>query len=203
MLQKKDNSSVDVGYLMSQLSSHVGIEGFQKKVDCFWRSEPLQRPARRLSDIRLYDHSFRSFVWEQKMSVQRRMVQLYVAGTAKSGERGLSHDVSDHYKQLIRVSDDSLREERRENERLRKEVELFMFRSLSSASLALNEKAEAFSQENEVLRSEVAQLTEELEEKARQLEHERGRSCVTLAELARQLRSVSVGYEQVKRASAA
>lgn len=138
------------------------------------------------------------------MSVQRRMVQLYVVGGVGSeGKAALSEDVADHYKQLIRVQDTELREVRKENEHLRREVEAFMVRSLHASSVALTEKAEALERENELLHTEVGQLQEELDERGFQLEHERCQSRSVIAELERELHSVAVGYEQVEQASAA
>lgn len=201
---KAEDSDVDAASLMALVAGRVGIEAFQQKVDRLWRSEPLQKPARGLAEARLYSGRFRTFVKEQKMSVQRRMVQLYVVGgVGNDGKGALSEDVADHYKQIIRVQDTELREVRKENEHLRREVENFMVRSLHASSAALSEKANALQAETEALHVEVGQLQEELEEQSRNLEHERRSSRAHVAELERELHSVAVGYEQVEQASAA
>lgn len=201
---KAEHDDVDAASLMALVAGRVGIENFQQKVDRLWRSEPLQKPARGLADARLYSGRFRAFVKEQKMSVQRRMVQLYVVGgVGNDGKGALSEDVADHYKQIIRVQDSELREVRKENEHLRREVENFMVRSLQASSAALSDKAEALQSENQALHTEVAQLQDELEEQSRTLEHERRASRAHIAELERELHSVAVGYEQVEQASAA
>eukprot|EP00434_Breviolum_minutum_P023225 symbB.v1.2.020483.t1/scaffold1729.1/size181395/20 len=64
---------------MTLISQRIGIETFQQKVECLWRSEALQRPARSLGDFRWYNGHFRHFVRGHQRAVQRRMVQLYVS----------------------------------------------------------------------------------------------------------------------------
>jgi len=120
-----------------------------------------------------------------------------------AGGAALSEDVADHYKQLIRVQDSDLREVRKENEHLRREVESFMQRSLQASSAALVEKMEAVQAENDALHTEVEQLSSEREEQSRCLEEERRRFRNSVHELEQQLHSVAVGYEQVERGSEA
>jgi len=201
---KVEQGDVDVVSLMAKLASHVGIEGFQQKVDLLWRSEPLQRPARGLCDLRWYSGRFRTFFQQQKMSVQRRMVQLYVlGGVGQRSDGTLSADVADHYKQLIRVQDQDFREVQRENEHLRREVEGFMKRSLQASSIALVEKMEALQNENDALHEEVEQLTDKGERQEHQLADERDQARRIVGELEQQLQSVAVGYEQVEQKLAA
>ncbi|CAE7270976.1 Uso1 [Symbiodinium sp. KB8] len=98
---KAEHTEADVTALMSLIARRVGIEAYQHKVESLWRSEALQRPPRGLAEFRCYNGHYRIFVREQQRAVQRRMVQLYVA--EGSGGGGLSEDVAEHYKQLIRV----------------------------------------------------------------------------------------------------
>eukprot|EP00913_Durusdinium_trenchii_P018538 g17420.t1 len=62
---------------MSLISQRIGIETFQHKVECLWRSEALQRPARSLGEFRWFNGHYRGFVREHQRAVQRRMVQLW------------------------------------------------------------------------------------------------------------------------------
>merc|ERR1712110_525937 len=100
-----------------------------------------QRPPKPLTEFRWYGGRFRAFVRERQQAVQRRMVQLYVAGSVGGGK--MEEDVADHYKQIIRVQDTELREVRKENEHLRGEVEAFMNRVLQAKSVALADKTTA------------------------------------------------------------
>eukprot|EP00927_Polykrikos_kofoidii_P076833 TRINITY_DN73858_c0_g1_i1.p1 TRINITY_DN73858_c0_g1~~TRINITY_DN73858_c0_g1_i1.p1 ORF type:complete len:995 (-),score=205.72 TRINITY_DN73858_c0_g1_i1:64-3048(-) len=196
-----EGNDVDVSSLMALLAQSVGIEAFQEKVERLARSESLQRPPRPLSSFRWYGGRFRAFIRERQRVVQRRMVQLYVAGSVGIGGSALSEDVADHYKQLIRVQDVELREVRKENEHLRSEVEAFMRRALQAKSVALVEKMNAMEKENEALQTEVGQLFQEKEERDARYEEESGRLRAAVCELEQQLQSMAVGYEQVERTS--
>jgi len=198
---KAEDADVDVASLMALLAKRVGIEEFQQRVERFWRSEALQRPPRGLADFRWYGSRFRTFVREQQRSVQRRMVQLYVAEGVGGSGGTLSEDVADDYKQLIRVTDSQLREVRGENELLRAEVEAFMQRSLQASSFATVEKVNALQQENEALHTEVEQLTQEVDERTARFDHERQQLRASVQELEQQLQSMAVWYEQVERNS--
>ncbi|CAJ1336904.1 unnamed protein product [Effrenium voratum] len=96
-------SEADAASLMALISRRIGIETFQHKVESLWRSEALQRPPKQLGDFRWYSGHFRRFLRERQRSAQRRMVQLYVSEGV--GGTGLSEDVAEHYKQLIRVQE--------------------------------------------------------------------------------------------------
>jgi len=200
---RAEQGDVDVASLMALLARRVGIEEFQQKVERLWRSEPLQRPPRGLAAFRWHNGAFRAFVREQQRAVQRRMVQLYVSEGVGGGGASLAEDVADEYKQLIRVQDSELREVRRENEQLRVEVEAFMRKSLQASSFAIVDKTNAMQLENEALHEEVAQLTQEVEERSSRLEHERQQLRGTVSELEQQLQSMAIGYEQVERTSEA
>merc|ERR1711924_125418 len=93
----------------------------------------------------------------------------------------------------------SLIEERAKNERLRKEGEVCMFRSLQAASTVLADKAAALDEENAVLHAEVEQLTEEIEVRGQEVDAERIRTRSTIERLQEELRSLAIGYEQVER----
>lgn len=190
--------------LMTLVASHVGISGFHEKVNRLWESEALQAPAQGLSELRLYSARFRKFVQAQKQAVQRQMVQLYIAGRSDVGDvaQGLSHDIADHYKMLIRDSDTNLQEVRKQNEHLHREVEAFKLRSMNAATAAVSTKVDATQGENERLHAEVSQLTKELEDLGRQLGDERSEARSNVSELERQLQAVATGYEEVEKASA-
>jgi len=197
---KAEHTEADVTALMSLISRRVGIEAYQHKVESLWRSEALQRPPRSLADFRCYNGHYRIFVREQQRAVQRRMVQLYVA--EGSGGGGLSEDVAEHYKQLIRVQDADLREVRHENEQLRSEVEAFMNRTLKASSAALADKADALEMENKALHLEVNELQQELDQRVGRLEQERHKLRVAVSELELQLQSMAVSYGQVEQNNA-
>lgn len=185
---------------MSLISQRIGIETFQHKVECLWRSEALQRPARSLGEFRWFNGHYRGFVREHQRAVQRRMVQLYVSQGV--GGSGLSEDVADHYKQLIRVQDEELREVRHENEQLRSEVEAFMTRSLKASSAALADKADALETENKALHLEVEQLQSRRDQEVSRLETERNKLRMAVSELELQLQSMAVSYGQVEQNNA-
>ena len=185
---------------MTLISQRIGIETFQQKVECLWRSEALQRPARSLGDFRWYNGHYRHFVRGHQRAVQRRMVQLYVSQGV--GGNGLSEDVAEHYKQLIRVQDAELREVRHENEQLRAEVEAFMTRSLKASSAALADKADALEMENKALHLEVEQLQSKRDEEVSRLEKERNKLRAAVSELELQLQSMAVSYGQVEQNNA-
>lgn len=193
---------VDAGSLMALLGSSVGVEEYQSKVDRLWRSDCLQRPPRGVTDFRWYDGAFRAFYQAQQLSVQRRMVQLYVSGEVGISGAPLSEDITDHYKKLIRVQDAELNEVRKENEQLRKEVEAFMLRSVQASSVALLEKMDALQAENEVLHLEVGQLTQDLNHRDGELESCRLQFRSSVRDIEHQLESVAMGYEQVEQTSA-
>ncbi|CAE7865662.1 unnamed protein product, partial [Symbiodinium necroappetens] len=197
---KAEHTEADVTALMSLIARRVGIEAYQHKVESLWRSEALQRPPRGLAEFRCYNGHYRIFVREQQRAVQRRMVQLYVA--EGSGGGGLSEDVAEHYKQLIRVQDADLREVRHENEQLRSEVEAFMKRTLKASSAALADKADALEMENKALHLEVNELQQELDQRVGRLEQERQKLRVAVSELELQLQSMAVSYGQVEQNNA-
>lgn len=197
---KAEHTEADVTALMSLIARRVGIEAYQHKVESLWRSEALQRPPRGLAEFRCYNGHYRIFVREQQRAVQRRMVQLYVA--EGSGGGGLSEDVAEHYKQLIRVQDADLREVRHENEQLRSEVEAFMKRTLKASSAALADKADALEMENKALHLEVNELQQELDQRVDRLEQERQKLRVAVSELELQLQSMAVSYGQVEQNNA-
>jgi len=128
------------------------------------------------------------------------MVQLYVSQGV--GGNGLSEDVAEHYKQLIRVQDAELREVRHENEQLRSEVEAFMTRSLKASSAALADKADALEMENKALHLEVEQLQSKRDEEVSRLEKERNKLRAAVSELELQLQSMAVSYGQVEQNNA-
>eukprot|EP00928_Gymnodinium_smaydae_P075633 TRINITY_DN5863_c0_g3_i1.p1 TRINITY_DN5863_c0_g3~~TRINITY_DN5863_c0_g3_i1.p1 ORF type:complete len:1022 (-),score=244.12 TRINITY_DN5863_c0_g3_i1:387-3410(-) len=192
-----DEGQVDVNSLMALLANKVGIEEFQRKVDRLWRSEMLQRPPRPLSSFRWYGSRYRALVRERQQLVQRKMVQLYVAGSVGSGGAALSEDVADHYKQLIRVQDSELREVRKENEHLRGEVETFMRRALQAKSFAVADTLEAVRLENEALHTEVHQLTQEVATKEASLEEAKNHFRGMVCDMEQQLQSIAVAYEQL------
>eukprot|EP00929_Paragymnodinium_shiwhaense_P092910 TRINITY_DN52942_c0_g1_i1.p1 TRINITY_DN52942_c0_g1~~TRINITY_DN52942_c0_g1_i1.p1 ORF type:complete len:930 (+),score=251.88 TRINITY_DN52942_c0_g1_i1:120-2909(+) len=198
-----DDADVDVGAIMALIAQRVGIEEFQQKVERLWRSEALQRPPRQIAKFRWYGSRFRAFIRERQRTVQRRMVQLYVAGSVGTGGAALSEDVADHYKQLIRVQDEELREVRKENEHLRGEVEAFMRKALQAKSAAMVEKMDALELENDALHTEVAQLLKETEDRDAAYERERGELRGAVVSLEQQLEAMAVGYEQVERTSEA
>lgn len=185
---------------MTLISQRIGIETFQQKVECLWRSEALQRPARSLGDFRWFNGHYRQFVRGHQRAVQRRMVQLYVSQGV--GGSGLSEDVAEHYKQLIRVQDEELREVRHENEQLRSEVEAFMTRSLKASSAALADKADALEMENKALHLEVEQLQSKRDEEVGRLENERNKLRAAVSELELQLQSMAISYGQVEQNNA-
>lgn len=198
-----DDANVDVASLMTLLAEQVGIEEFQHKVDRLWRSEPLQRPPRLLADFRWYGSHYRAFVRERQRAVQRRMVQLYVAGSVGGGSAAISEDIADHYKQIIRVQDAELSEVRKENDHLRGEVEAFMRRGLQAKSSVLAEKMVALQGENEALHSEVILLEQDVAARDAGLARDRLQLRTAVNDLEQQLQSMAVGYEQLECASEA